>query len=92
MRTVKRDNLADLVASLTSQKGITTLDKSRVDWDISKKKEGDEHELKQFRKDGYVAKMAFLAETDLKQFEREKEMRNVVRKQQEKAAQQVPKP
>jgi hypothetical protein len=78
-----KDNLASLVASLTAKKSMSTLAKSAVDWQISKDEEGDSAELEQASKNGYVDKMAFLAKTDLRQFELEKERRNQKRRQQE---------
>lgn len=78
-----KDNLASLVASLTAKKSMSTLAKSQVDWQISKEEEGDSAELEQASKNGYVDKLAFLAKTDRRQFELEKEQRNVKRRQQE---------
>ena len=78
-----KDNLASLVASLTAKKSMSTLAKSQVDWQISKDEEGDTAELEKATKNGYVDKQAFLAKTDLRQFELEKAARNVKRRQDE---------
>jgi len=51
------------------------LDKSKLDWDTFKKKEGIEDDLKQQAKSGFLEKQAFLARTDLRQFENEKSLR-----------------
>lgn len=82
----KGDNLAALVASLSAKRGMSTLDKSRVDWDMSKAEEGDSAELEAAAKSGYVDKMAFLAKTDARQFEIEKAARDVKRREAAKAA------
>lgn len=81
-----KDNLATLVASLTAKKSMSTLAKSAVDWQISKEEEGDSAELEKATKNGYVDKMAFLAKTDMRQFELEKEARNQARRIAEKKA------
>ena len=81
-----KDNLATLVASLTAKKSMSTLAKSAVDWQISKDEEGDSAELEKAAKNGYVDKLAFLAKTDMRQFELEKEARNQARRLAEKKA------
>jgi hypothetical protein len=84
-RLSKTDSLTALVASLTAKKQMSTLDKTRVDWDISKEEEGDAADLEKASKNGYVEKMAFLAKTDAKQFEIEKAGRERKRTQQERS-------
>jgi hypothetical protein len=54
MNRLARGNLDGLLNHLTTKKELTTMAKSRHDWDVSKEEVGDEHELQQFAKDGYV--------------------------------------
>ena len=76
-----KDNLSQIVDSLTGKRSLNTLDKSRVDWSENKRIVGDQQELKQFTKDGFVERQAFLLAAE--QREREK------LKQQYKAATKV---
>lgn len=78
----KKDNLAALVASLSSKKEMNTLAKTRVDWDISKELEGDAEELKKFTKNGYVEKMSFLSQADSSQYHIVKEKARMSQLQQ----------
>ena len=52
-------------------------DKSKLDWDSFKKKEGIEEELQIHNrgKEGYIERKQFLERTDLRQFEIEKSLR-----------------
>jgi hypothetical protein len=72
-----------LVASLSAKKSLSTLDKSRVDWDVSKEEVGDSAELEAAAKgkDSYTQRMQFLAQTDARQFELEKAARDVQRRE-----------
>jgi len=56
---------------------LTTLEKSKLDWDGFKKEEGIEEDLKTFNqgKQGFLEKKAFLERTDMKQFEIERGFR-----------------
>jgi hypothetical protein len=63
------DNLAALVQSLNGPRNMSTLDKSRIDWALDKQIEGDADDLDKERKDGFLSKQAFLAETDAKLYE-----------------------
>jgi hypothetical protein len=73
--------LDNLLSSLSKpKKKESTLAKSKLDWDTFKEKEGISHELEQQAKDGYLEKQAFLARTDLRQFEKEREIRMAQRK------------
>ena len=82
-RAAGKDNLAALVKSLRGENSMSTLKKSQVDWQISKAEEGDAADLEKATATGYVDKMTFLAQTDQRLFEREKEARNVARRQAE---------
>ncbi len=72
-----KDNLDDILESLTGKKKITTMGKSKLDWDRFKDKAGITEELEQAAKskDGYLAKQQFLEEANYKQFERERDER-----------------
>jgi len=56
---------------------LTTLEKSKLDWDGFKKDEGIEEDLKTFNqgKQGFLERKAFLERTDMKQFEIERNLR-----------------
>lgn len=56
---------------------MSTLTKTKLDWDVFKKDEGIEDELRNHvkNKDSFVERMAFLQRTDFKQFEIEKSIR-----------------
>jgi len=78
----KKGNLDNLLANITKPKKISTLQKSALDWNSFKKKEGIEEDLKKHSMDGYLEKQAFLQRTDLREFEREKSIRTTMRKKQ----------
>ena len=76
--TVKRSTgLGSLVSNLTKKQKMSTLTKTKLDWDLFKKDEGIEDELRHHvkNKDSFVERQAFLQRTDLKQFEIEKNIR-----------------
>lgn len=54
---------------------ISTLEKSRLDWNLFKRSEDIEEELALHNKDGFLEKQAFLQRTDVRQFEKEREVR-----------------
>ncbi|XP_044735949.1 craniofacial development protein 1 [Chrysoperla carnea] len=74
------------VSALLSQIGkktkISTLEKSKLDWDRFKNKEGLNEEITNHNKgkDGYLERQDFLQRTDLRQFEIEKQLRTVTRR------------
>lgn len=59
---------------------MSTLEKSKLDWETFKDQEGIHQELQNYNKDGYLEKQAFLQRTDERQFERERDMRQGKRK------------
>lgn len=73
------------IGSVLSQLGkkpkISTLEKSKLDWDRFKKEENIEEELATYNKgkDGYLERQDFLQRADLRRFEIEKEIRTVER-------------
>uniref|UniRef100_A0A8D8XU95 Craniofacial development protein 1 n=1 Tax=Cacopsylla melanoneura TaxID=428564 RepID=A0A8D8XU95_9HEMI len=74
--------LTGILGSLGKQTKLSVLEKSKLDWNQFKQKEGLEEELSKFNKgkDGYLEKQDFLQRADLRQFEQEKELRNATRK------------
>ena len=62
----------DAVIDALKTKQITTVVKSKYDWEEDKRKQGDAFELAQHRKDGFLEKSAFLARVEDTQFERER--------------------
>ncbi|MPC36173.1 craniofacial development protein 1-like [Portunus trituberculatus] len=70
--------LSGLVSILDSKKQkLTTLEKTKLDWNSFKSEEGIDEELEKHKKskDGYLDKQAFLERADLRQFEIERAMR-----------------
>jgi len=75
---VKSGGLSGFASQLSGKKPkLTTLEKSKLDWDGFKKDEGIEEDLKTFNqgKQGFLERKAFLERTDLKQFEIERGFR-----------------
>ena len=81
--THSANNLTTLLSSLTSRQSINTLEKSRIDWSVSKQEEGDEDELRRFvgSKEALVDRMAFLARAERREWEKVKEVREAGKKQ-----------
>lgn len=73
--------LNSLVANLGKKQKLSTLNKTKLDWDMFKKDEGIEDDLKNHtkNKNSFVERQAFLQRTDLKQFELEKSVREKTR-------------
>lgn len=68
----------NLVANLGKKQKLSTLNKTKQDWDLFKKEEGIEDDLKKAKKDknSFVERQAFLQRSDFKQFELEKSVRD----------------
>ncbi|ETI56168.1 hypothetical protein F441_01216 [Phytophthora nicotianae CJ01A1] len=83
--TVKSEKkgLDKVLESLDEPKKVSTMEKSSLDWDKFKEKEGIEDELTHYTKDGYIEKQEFLQRLDLKRFEIEKAERDKQRKLQQ---------
>ncbi|XP_035727622.1 craniofacial development protein 1-like [Vespa mandarinia] len=84
-RGIKRGGLGG-ISSVLGQIGkkakISTLEKSKLDWDNYKKQENLEEEIITHNrgKDGYLERQDFLQRADLRQFEIEKQLRNSSRR------------
>ncbi|XP_018415156.1 PREDICTED: craniofacial development protein 1 [Nanorana parkeri] len=76
---VKRPvGMSSILGKLGSKKmKMSTLEKSKLDWDTFKEQEGisDELAIHNRGKDGYIDRKAFLERVDYRQFEREREIR-----------------
>lgn len=77
----KPGGLSNLAASLGKKKGGSTLLKSKQDWETFKSESGLVEELAEHTKgkDSFVERQAFLSRADVRQFEREKEIRDKIR-------------
>ncbi|KAJ8546705.1 hypothetical protein ON010_g11531 [Phytophthora cinnamomi] len=78
-----RTGLDKALQALDEPKKVSTMEKTSLDWDKFKEKEGIEDELTQYTKDGYIEKQEFLQRLDLKRFEIEKAERDKQRKLQQ---------
>ncbi|KAF6203360.1 hypothetical protein GE061_003778 [Apolygus lucorum] len=70
--------ISGILGQLGKKGKLSTLEKSKLDWDKFKKQEGIDEEIGSFNKgkNGFLEKQDFLQRADLRQFEIEKEMRN----------------
>lgn len=73
--------IGNVLSHLGRKQKISTLEKSKLDWDRFKKDENIEEELQKHNKgkDGYLERQDFLERADLRRFEIEKNIRNVER-------------
>ncbi|XP_046462320.1 craniofacial development protein 1-like [Daphnia pulex] len=75
---LKSGGLSSFTSQLSSKKAkLSTLEKSKLDWDRFKTDEGIAEDLKSFNqgKKGFLERQAFLERADVKQFEIEKNFR-----------------
>lgn len=73
----KPGGIGAVLGKLNKKPKISVLEKSKLDWDTFKKKEGIEEDLRIHNKgkEGFLQKQDFLRETDLRQYEIERKMR-----------------
>uniref|UniRef100_A0A1B0GGX7 Craniofacial development protein 1 n=1 Tax=Lutzomyia longipalpis TaxID=7200 RepID=A0A1B0GGX7_LUTLO len=73
--------LSSVLGSIGKKPKISTLEKTKLDWDRFKASEGIGEDLERFNKgkDGYLERQDFLERTDYRQFDREREMRQTKR-------------
>ncbi|KAG8225443.1 hypothetical protein J437_LFUL004443 [Ladona fulva] len=73
--------LSSALDKLGKKNKLSTLEKSKLDWESYKDKEGISEEISSFNrgKKGFLEKRDFLERTDLKQYELEKQLRNTQR-------------
>jgi len=69
--------LSSVLGKIGKKQKISVLEKSKIDWDGFKEKEGISDELKIHNrgKEGYLERQAFLQRTDYRQFEHERSLR-----------------
>lgn len=94
---VRKSNPCDLLKNLKSvdkkqQKKPTILEQAAQDWNKCKVEENLEEELKQATKSksGYLDKQSFLQRSDVRQFEKEREIRDRARARAAAAAPSKP--
>lgn len=77
----KKGGLGSVLSQLGKKTKVTTLEKSKMDWDKYKKEEGMEAELRAYNKgkNGYLERQDFLERSDFRRFEIEKEVRTIER-------------
>lgn len=80
-RSVAGGGLGSVLGALNKKNKISTLDKTKLDWDRFKKQEGISEDLSTFNrgKDGYLERQDFLQRTDVRQFDIEREIRQTTR-------------
>ncbi|CAH2002761.1 unnamed protein product [Acanthoscelides obtectus] len=80
-RSAGLSGINNVLSQLTKKPKISTLEKSKLDWDKFKKEENIDEELQTFNKgkDGYLDRQDFLERADLRRFEIEKEIRAIER-------------
>lgn len=76
----RRGGLSSVLGQISKKPKISTLEKSKLDWESFKDQEGIHDELQNFNKDGFLEKQAFLQRTDERQFEIERDIRQGKRK------------
>ncbi|XP_039260325.2 craniofacial development protein 1-like [Styela clava] len=77
LTTKRKGGLQGILGKMEKRPKLSTLEKSKLDWQNYKDEEGIEDELKIYNKgkDGYVEKQLFLERTDFRQFEKERDIR-----------------
>lgn len=73
--------LGSVLGALNKKNKISTLEKTKLDWDRFKNREGIAEDLNTFNrgKDGYLERQDFLERTDVRQFEIERSIRQTTR-------------
>lgn len=74
----RRSGISSMLSKIGKKNKLSTLEKSKLDWNNFKKEENLEEEIVNFNrgKDGYLERQDFLQRADLRQFEIEKQLRN----------------
>uniref|UniRef100_H2ZLR0 Craniofacial development protein 1 n=1 Tax=Ciona savignyi TaxID=51511 RepID=H2ZLR0_CIOSA len=72
--------ISNVLGKLGKKPKLSTLEKSKLDWDRYKEEEGIEDELKTYNKgkQGYLEKVSFLERTDMRQFQNERDLRQKI--------------
>lgn len=74
--------ISSVLGQIGKKAKISTLEKSKLDWDNFKKEENLDEEITNFNrgKDGYLERQDFLQRADVRQFEIEKQLRTIGRR------------
>ncbi|CAG5088502.1 Similar to CFDP1: Craniofacial development protein 1 (Muntiacus reevesi) [Cotesia congregata] len=74
--------ISSVLGQIGKKAKISTLEKSKLDWDNFKKEENLDEEITTFNrgKDGYLERQDFLQRADVRQFEIEKQLRTIGRR------------
>lgn len=82
IKRVGLGGISSVLGQIGKKAKISTLEKSKLDWDNFKKQENIEEELNTYNKgkDGYLERQDFLQRADVRQFEIEKQLRNSSRR------------
>ena len=77
--SLKKRGLSSFLSNINKKSKLSTLEKSKLDWNQFKQENDLTEEINNFNrgKNGYLERQDFLQRTDLKQFEIEKDLRNV---------------
>ncbi|XP_028134152.1 craniofacial development protein 1 [Diabrotica virgifera virgifera] len=88
-RSAGLGGIGNVLNQLTKKPKISTLEKTKLDWDSYKREHDIEEELQTFNKgkDGYLERQDFLQRTDVRRFEIEKGHREVERNKRFNSAQ-----
>lgn len=78
----KRTGLGGVLTLLAKKPKMSVLDKSNLDWSNFKAENNLQEELETYNrgKNGYLERLEFLSRSDYKEFEKEREVRNSLRK------------
>jgi hypothetical protein len=78
----KSTGVDSVLAALEAPKSVNTVEKSSMDWDQFKDKEGVNDELNQAARNGFLERQDFLQRCDERKFEQEKTERNEKRRKE----------
>ncbi|CAG9822853.1 unnamed protein product [Phaedon cochleariae] len=80
-RNIGLSGIGNVLSQLTKKPKISTLEKTKLDWDNFKKENNIEEDLQTHNKgkDGYLERQDFLQRADLRRFEIEKNIRSIER-------------
>ena len=77
-KSMKRPGgIGNVLGKIGKKPKLSTLEKSKIDWNVYKEETGIGNELLSYNKgkDGYLEKVSFLQRTDMRQYEHEKALR-----------------
>lgn len=77
-RMAQKDSLAQIVSELKGKKELSTLDKTKIDWEQDKELQGDAEELARLAKGGYLARQEFLINALERRSEHDREVQAIL--------------